>query len=85
MGRGETEVRTHKTRTAEDIRWRTERAGMPQSYAGKLQPTKWSLSETLVSARLIIQSGPVVEKQKHFANDRTVFGSLSRESFSGHA
>ncbi len=36
--------------------------------------------ETLVSVRLIIQSGPVVGKQKHFADDRTVIGSLSWEN-----
>lgn len=74
-----------QTGTAEDIRCRTKRAGMPQSYAGKLHPTKWSSSETLVSVHLIIQSGPVVGKQKHFANDRIAFCSLSRELFSGHA
>lgn len=35
------------------------------------------LLETLVSVRLIKQGGPVVGKQKHFADDWTVFGSLS--------
>lgn len=58
---------------------------MPQSYAGKLQPTKMDLLETIVSVRLIIQSGPVVKKHKRFfpfffANDWTVFASLSGEN-----